>query len=629
MSNRLFDFLAPTGLGLVCLAIGLSLFQLWQPVVGFFPPGIIPLEKVFGLLPATYFRPAHLAWVLVLGLFYYPLGEKIGQRLLDLFLAFAVVWSVFRILKFDYQSLDHLLYGLSTPDFLAGLVIVLVTLEVARRSVGLIMTLVGLTFILYSLYGNYLPDVIASKGFSLERMVRFQIFTNAGLFGAPLGIAAGAVFGFVLFGAFLQSTGAGKFLIDLSFALAGRYRGGPAKASVIASAAMGSISGSAIANTVTTGSLTIPMMKQLGYTPSQAGGIEASASTGGQIMPPIMGAGAFIMAEFTNTPYSEIVWMSLIPALLYFSSVLLYVHLMAVKAGFKAGKSAVSAWVTIKEGVHFVLPLGLITWLLLQNYSPVLVGVSGCLAVVIASFLRSHTRVTLRGILDALKGGALLAVPISSACAVAGIVVGVIGQTGIGLQFTESVVSLSSGYLWLALILVAIAALVLGMGLPATASYIVLSVMTGPALQELGLALITAHMIIFWLAQTSNVTPPIALAAFAGAGVAGAPPMKTAVEAFKLSNGLFVIPFLMAYTPLLFVDELAWLDVAGAAAGGFVLIIMLAVFLERFAFCRLNRLELFLVPVCIVLIVFPATYTKLFGAALAFGLMIFNWKRAT
>ena len=629
MSNRLFDFLAPTGLGLVCLAIGLSLFQLWQPVVGFFPPGVIPLEKVFGLLPATYFRPAHLAWVLVLGLFYYPLGEKIGQRLLDLFLAFAVVWSVFRILKFDYQSLDHLLYGLSTPDFLAGLVIVLVTLEVARRSVGLIMTLVGLTFILYSLYGNYLPDVIASKGFSLERMVRFQIFTNAGLFGAPLGIAAGAVFGFVLFGAFLQTTGAGKFLIDLSFALAGRYRGGPAKASVIASAAMGSISGSAIANTVTTGSLTIPMMKQLGYTPSQAGGIEASASTGGQIMPPIMGAGAFIMAEFTNTPYSEIVWMSLIPALLYFSSVLLYVHLMAVKAGFKAGKSAVSAWVTIKEGVHFVLPLGLITWLLLQNYSPVLVGVSGCLAVVIASFLRSHTRVTLRGILDALKGGALLAVPISSACAVAGIVVGVIGQTGIGLQFTESVVSLSSGYLWLALILVAIAALVLGMGLPATASYIVLSVMTGPALQELGLALITAHMIIFWLAQTSNVTPPIALAAFAGAGVAGAPPMKTAVEAFKLSNGLFVIPFLMAYTPLLFVDELAWLEVAGAAAGGFVLIIMLAVFLERFAFCRLNRLELFLVPVCIVLIVFPASYTKLFGAALAFGLMIFNWKRAT
>ena len=629
MSNRLFDLLAPTGLGLVCLAIGLSLFQLWQPVVGFFPPGIIPLEKVFGLLPATYFRPAHLAWVLVLGLFYYPLGEKIGQRLLDLFLAFAVVWSVFRILKFDYQSLDHLLYGLSTPDFLAGLVIVLVTLEVARRSVGLIMTLVGLTFILYSLYGNYLPDVIASKGFSLERMVRFQIFTNAGLFGAPLGIAAGAVFGFVLFGAFLQTTGAGKFLIDLSFALAGRYRGGPAKASVIASAAMGSISGSAIANTVTTGSLTIPMMKQLGYTPSQAGGIEASASTGGQIMPPIMGAGAFIMAEFTNTPYSEIVWMSLIPALLYFSSVLLYVHLMAVKAGFKAGKSAVSVWVTIKEGVHFVLPLGLITWLLLQNYSPVLVGVSGCLAVVIASFLRSHTRVTLRGILDALKGGALLAVPISSACAVAGIVVGVIGQTGIGLQFTESVVSLSSGYLWLALILVAIAALVLGMGLPATASYIVLSVMTGPALQELGLALITAHMIIFWLAQTSNVTPPIALAAFAGAGVAGAPPMKTAVEAFKLSNGLFVIPFLMAYTPLLFVDELAWLEVAGAAAGGFVLIIMLAVFLERFAFCRLNRLELFLVPVCIVLIVFPASYTKLFGAALAFGLMIFNWKRAT
>ena len=626
--NRVLGFLAPTGLGVLCLAVGLSIFQLWQPIVGFFPAGFVPLESIFGLLPATYFRPAHLAWILILGLLYYPVGPKYLHKLLDLTLLVAVLGSAYRVLLFDYQSLDHLLYGLSFLDYLAGLIIVGVALEVARRSVGIVMTLVGLFFIAYALYGNYLPDVVASKGFTLERLVRFQVFTNAGLFGAPLGIAAGAVFVFVLFGAFLQTTGAGKFLIDLSFSLAGRYRGGPAKASVIASAAMGSISGSAIANTVTTGSLTIPMMKKLGYTPSQAGGIEASASTGGQIMPPIMGAGAFIMAEFTKTSYSDIVWMSLIPALLYFVSVLLYVHLMAVKAGFKGSIADSSAWTTFKEGIHFLLPLALITGLLLQNYSPVLVGVCGCIAVVAASFLRSHTRVDLDGIVEALNRGALLAIPISAACAVAGIVVGVIGQTGIGLQFTESVVSLSGGYLWLALLLVGIAALVLGMGLPATASYIVLSVMTGPALQELGLALITAHMIIFWLAQTSNVTPPIALAAFAGAGVAGAPPMKTAIEAFKLSNGLFVIPLLMAYTPLLLLDDLGWVDALLAGFNALVLIVLLAIVLERFAFCVLQRNEILLSLVSMILVVSPNMVLKCIGLSLAVVLLTINYKKA-
>ena len=280
------------------------------------------------------------------------------------------------------------------------------------------------------------------------RFLRGQVYTVR-----RSGLPRGAVYSFVLFGAFLQVTGAGKFLIDLSFAAAGRFRGGPAKASVLASAAMGSISGSAIANTVTTGSLTIPMMKQLGYRPHEAAGIEAAASTGGQIMPPIMGAGAFVMAEFTKTSYSTIVWMSLLPALLYFTSVLLYVHIMAAKAGFKGMTNTTGAWAVMRQGAHFLLPLALITALLLWNYSPVLVGVSGCAAVVLASLLRHHSRVSLSAVADALYQGARLAVPISVACAVAGIVVGSIGQTGVGLQFTESVVGLSNGQLWLALIL--------------------------------------------------------------------------------------------------------------------------------------------------------------------------------
>jgi TRAP transporter 4TM/12TM fusion protein len=611
------------------LAVCLSLFQLWQPLVGFLPVGTLPFESVLGQQPATYFRPIHLAWILALGFTVYPIAKDTSPaRLVDLLAMIFVLWSSGRVLSFDYQSIDHLLNGLQTADFTAGLILIIACLEMARRSVGPVMMWVGLVFLLYGAFGNLLPDVLATKGFSFERIVRFQVFTGAGLFGAPLGIAAGAVFSFVLFGAFLQVTGAGKFLIDLSFAAAGRYRGGPAKASVIASAAMGSISGSAIANTVTTGSLTIPMMKKLGYKPEEAAGIEAAASTGGQIMPPIMGAGAFVMAEFTKTSYGDIVWIALVPALLYFLSVLLYVHVLAVKGGFKGMQGQAGAWRVLIDGLHFLLPLALITVLLLRNYSPVLVGLAGSAAVLLASLLRTHTRIGLRQLVEGLRQGAMLAVSISVACAVAGLVVGTIGQTGIGLQFTESVVALSGGYLWLALILVAIAALVLGMGLPATAAYIVLAVMTGPALQELGLALITAHIIIFWLAQSSNVTPPIALAAFAGAGVAGAAPMASAVEAVKLASGLFVIPLMMAFSPLLLSAEFGWSGVLMAAVVTGLLMLMLVMVLQQFLFAPvsfLNRAMALLAAACLV---YPSMPSRLVGGVLALALMVVNRQKA-
>ncbi len=608
----------------IALAALLSIYQVWQPLVGFLPPGALPFDNILGLQPATYFRPTHLTWILCLGYLVYPLPGRL--RWLDYGVMALLAWACWRVLIFDYQGLDHLLYGLQSADFAAGVMLLAAALEMARRAVGPVMMAIGAVFLLYGMFGNFLPDVVATRGFSLERIVRFQVYTGAGLFGAPIGIAAGAVFSFVLFGAFLQVTGAGKFLIDLSFAAAGRFRGGPAKASVLASAAMGSISGSAIANTVTTGALTIPMMKKLGYRPEQAAGIEAGASTGGQIMPPIMGAGAFVMAEFTKTPYGDIVWMSLVPALLYFFSVLLYVHLMAVKAGFTGMRDATGAWQVIKDGVQYLLPLVLITVLLLWNYSPVLVGVAGTAAVLLASMLRAHARIGPAQVVEGLYRGALLAVPISVACAVAGVVVGTIGQTGVGLQFTESVVAMSQGYLWLALALVAVAALVLGMGLPATAAYIVLSVMTGPALQELGLALITAHMIIFWLAQTSNVTPPIALAAFAGAGVAGARPMRSAVEAFKLANGLFVIPLMMAFSPLLLAAGNGWAEVLPAALVTLLLVVMIAVTLERFAFTRLAGAWPLLSGLAAAALLIPLQWTRLCGALLAVVVLVINYR---
>lgn len=528
-------------------AIALSIFQIWQGITAD--------------LSAPVFRPVHLSWVLILVFLTIPLVKSqqstvlyLTGRCIDIFFIAAITWASYNIVSFDYDDIMFLMDGLTLLNQVSGLIIIVLLLEATRRTVGMVMVLIAVVFLAYAIFGNVLPNSFASKGFSIEEIIRFHIYSTNGIYGAPLAIAAGVVFIFVLFGAFLQVTGAGKFFIDASFSIAGKYRGGPAKASVLASAALGSISGSAIANTVTTGALTIPMMKKLGYKPEQAAGIEAAASTGGQIMPPVMGAGAFVMAQFTGIPYSEILLVSIAPAILYFACTLLYVHLMACKLGLKGMDVTEKISVVLKDGWHFLVPLIFITSLLLMSYSPILVGIAGCVAILVAAMCRKHSRITISVLFQGLKEGALLALPISVACGTAGIVVGVVGQTGIGLQFTQFLIALSGGYLWSVLGLIAIAAVILGMGLPVTAAYIVLSIMAVPSLTELGVGLLAAHMIVFWLSQTSNVTPPIALAAFAAAGIANTSPMKAAVQAFKLAQGFFIIPIMMAFSGLIWME---------------------------------------------------------------------------
>lgn len=528
-------------------AIALSVFQIWQGILA--------------NLSAPVFRPIHVSWVLALVFLVYPLFSDrkpfaiyLLGRILDLLCVALTCWASTQIALFDYDDISFLLDGLQSLDQAAGIVLILLLLEATRRTVGLVMVLIAVLFLVYAMFGDVLPDNVASKGFSVEEIIRFHIYSTNGVYGAPLAIAAGVVFMFVLFGAFLQVTGAGQFFIDMAFSVAGKYRGGPAKASVIASAALGSISGSAIANTVTTGALTIPMMKKLGYKSEQAAGIEAAASTGGQIMPPVMGAGAFVMAQFTGIPYSEILIVSIAPAILYFACTLLYVHLMACKLDLQGMTQTEKIATVLRSGWHYLVPLILITVLLMMSYSPVLVGVIGCASILLAAMTRKHSRISVKLFLEGLKEGALLALPISVACATAGIVVGVVGQTGIGLQFTQFLIAMSGGYLWSALALIALAAVILGMGLPVTAAYIVLSIMAVPALMDFGVTLLAAHMIVFWLSQTSNVTPPIALAAFAGAGIANASPMRSAVQAFKLAQGFFLIPAMMAFSGLIWVE---------------------------------------------------------------------------
>ena len=612
-NRKLADFLT---LIAAFVAIVFSIFQLWQ--------------SISAHLSAPVFLPLHLSWVLVLVFLAYPLcrDEQHEQwyvlgRVIDLGLMVIICWATWRIAQFDYDDISFLLDGLTMEDQIAGVVMIIALMEATRRTVGIVMVLIAVIFLAYALFGNVLPANIASKGFSLEEIIRFHIFSTNGVYGAPLAISAGVVFIFVLFGAFLQVTGAGQFFIDMAFAVAGKYRGGPAKASVIASAALGSISGSAIANTVTTGALTIPMMKKLGYKAEQAAGIEAAASTGGQIMPPVMGAGAFVMAQFTGIPYSDILLVSIAPAILYFMCTLLYVHLMACKLGLEGMTVTEKMRVVLMNGWHFLVPLVLITLLLLLSYSPVLVGVAGCVAILAAAMLRKATRIDWRDFFEGMKQGALLILPISAACATAGIVVGVVGQTGIGLQFTQFLIAMSGGYLWSVLALIALAAVILGMGLPVTAAYIVLSIMAVPALMKLGVSLLAAHMIVFWLSQTSNVTPPIALAAFAGAGIANASPMRSAVQAFKLAQGFFLIPAMMAFSGLIFLDESIWHFVVSIIAT-ITLFVAFAGGIEGRLVQKLTWLERAILLVMALIVLFSSDIVRLLAMCVVIVITVIN-----
>ncbi len=599
------------------IAVALSMFQIWQ--------------GISSTISATYFRPIHLCWVLILIFLHYPLITNrknhlyLVGRVIDLALCGLIVFAAYRMLIFDYNDINHLFYGLQLPDMIAGCSLILLLMEGCRRTVGWVMVLIAVLFLSYSAFGDLLPSGFAIKSYSLQELIQFQIFSANGIFGSALGIAATTVFIFVLFGAFLEVTGAGKFFIDLAFSIAGKYRGGPAKAAVLASAGLGSISGSAIANTVTTGSITIPMMKKLGYKPEQAAGIEAAASTGGQIMPPIMGAGAFVMAQFTGVPYSEIMLASIAPAILYFFCTLLYVHLMACKLELKAVSRTEAVMSVMKDGAHHLIPLALITTLLMMAYSPLLVGVAGCAAILVTAALRKHSRIGLKKFIEGMKNGALMALPISAACGAAGIIVGVVGQTGIGLQFTQFVMDFSGGYMLIALGLISLVALVLGMGLPVTAAYIVLAVMAVPMLSDFGLPLLTAHLIVFWLSQTSNVTPPIALAAFAGAGVANANPMKSSVEAFKLAGGLFIIPIMMAYTNLVNSDASA-MDLGFSIVQTLTIIIAVAIFIEGYLLRPLTAVERLLAFFTIPLVMLNPFGVGFLGIIIMLGLIVIQWK---
>ena len=628
------------------VAVSLSLFQLYTA-------GIQPL----GLF---YQRPAHLAFVLVLAFLIFPVFGQTRPRgllgwVIDSGLIVAGFFSGFYII----WNLDEIIARAgwwTQTDIIVGILCTLAVLEASRRAVGLGMTIIGAVVIVYALagprgalpgIGEWMPGILSHRGANTDRLVGQLYLGQEGIFGLPLGVAATFVFMFVLFGAFLEKTGAGKFFIDLAFAATGRKPGGPAKAAVIASAGMGSISGSAIANVVTTGAFTIPLMKRLGYKPKQAGGIEAAASTGGQITPPLMGAGAFLISEYTQVPYIEIVLVSIFPAILYLGTVYLFVHILAMKQGMR-GLSPTELPIVrnvLKAGWQFIVPLVLLVWLLVNNISPMRVGFWAILSVIGVAGLRgawalyadgpmTGTRIKdsvmrgLRMIFESLELGARNAVAVSIACAVAGIIVGVVGLTGLGLKFSSMMISLSGGNIVIALGLVLIASLVLGLGLPVTASYIVLIVLVGPALHnEFGIPLLIAHLVVFWYSQDSNVTPPVALAGFAGAAVAGAKPMETSVQAWKFAKGLYLIPLFMVFNPEIIyggpISHVLWT--------GFTAILGLVAFaavIEGWLFGRMDAASRLVAIPAIIALFWPDFTVEAVGAGVLLVILAVNWLNA-
>ena len=612
------------------VGIALSLFQLYAA-------GVQPLGLFFQ-------RPIHLGFILVLCFLIYPVTRNRPRG--------ASGWAVDGLLILGGvlvgfwvpSNIDAIANAIfpRTQDVVVGVITALLVLEASRRAIGPTITVIGAVFVVYAFAGNrgelpfladWMPGILNHRGYSLDRLASQLTLGAEGIYGIPLGVAATFIFIFVLFGAFLEVTGAGKFFIDLAYATTGRQRGGPAKAAVIASAGMGSISGSAIANVVTTGAFTIPLMKKLGYRPAQAGGIEAAASTGGQIMPPLMGAGAFLISEFTRTPYIDIVLISIFPAFLYFGTVYLLVHIAAVKRGLEGlpSEELPRARTVLAEGWHFLLPLGVLVWLLVAGYSPMRVGYYAILAVVASAVLRALfifvqagptmaggvalARTGLAKLLEALELGARNAVAVSVACALAGIIVGVVGLTGLGLKFSAMMIAFSGGNMLLALLLVVIASLILGMGLPVTAAYIVLIILIGPALtEEFGIPLLVAHLVVFWWSQDSNVTPPIALAGFAGAAIANAPPMETSVQAWKFAKGLYLVPLFMVFNEPIIVGG----PVPLVLWNGLIAILALTAFaavLEGHLFAPMPLWARLLAAAGVVAVFWPSLPVEVVGAA--------------
>jgi len=508
----------------------------------------------FGLVSSESNRGFYLMLTSVLVFLLYPALPTSPKTRPSLFDA---VWVIAAVVSVGYwmdQYVDYAVNRVSDPnqwDFWMGVTGIVVMLETSRRVLGITIVLIAIAFLAQLYFGKYLPGKLAHSGLDVTRIVEFTFSTQEALFGVVATTFATFVFPFMIFGAFLEASGAGQFFMELGTAVAGRWRGGPAKIAVITSALFGSISGSSVANVVSTGTFTIPLMKRIGFQPHHAGAIEAITSTGGQFMPPIMGAGVFILATLTETEYLKIALMNVIPAFLFFFFLLFMVDLQALKSGLKGldDEDIPSVRAVLARGWHYVIPLVVVLGLLFNGYSPDFGAFWGTVSAFLLSFRRKDTWMGPRKVIAALITGAHNNTSAGAAIGTLGVIIGGIVLSGLGLKFSAVLIEFAGGSLFFTVVLVTIISIIIGMGSSTTGSYIILAVVAAPALIQLGVPEIPAHLVVFYAACLSNITPPVCVSAFAAAAIASADPMKTGFAALKFGVTLVLIPFSFVYAP--------------------------------------------------------------------------------
>lgn len=590
----------------------------------------------FGAPEAMMHRSIHLLFTLVL-IFLVGMtgGEKqsrgkIGFDTLLLLLTFLSIGYLF--VNYDYVVTRYpYVHPVSLWDFVMGVIVTLILLEASRRVIGWALPITAAVFLLYALFGNYLPGLMRHTGFSMETVIDQLYLTTEGIFGIPLGVSATYVILFVIFGAFLEESGTGQFFTDFASSLVGGAKGGPGKISVVSSGLFGTISGSAVANVMVDGWLTIPLMKKAGFKKDFAAAVEATASTGGQIMPPVMGAAAFVMAEYTGIPYLQICIHAAIPALLYYFALFMAIHFEASRTGLLGvpkEERPILRSVMMTKG-HLFVPLAVIVYFMVAGYTPMYACIYATLSVFVVALLRAETRMGPKKILKALEFGAKNMLPVAAACACAGVIIGVINLTGLGLKFTSLILFIAGDSLIPALIFTMFAGIVLGMGLPTTAAYIVQAALLIPALIKLGVPVIAAHLFVFYFAIISAITPPVAMAVYAAAGISGSNLWRTGLEAMRIGATGFIVPFMFVYGPsLLMIGSTT--TIVTTIISSSIGVVALSAGLMGWFLKEATWLERVLLVAGALLLIKPGLFTDAVGLLLLIGVILLQkyWHRS-
>jgi len=545
-----------------------------------------------GLLPTSIHRAVHLTFAIVAVFLLYPGRKDLDKSRIPwydwILAAMSAIGTGYIV--FFFNDIARRGAEVQPHEIWLGIMTILLVLEAGRRVVGKVLPTLSILFLLYCYFGRYMPFMFMHRGYSINRIIQHMYLTQEGIFGVALGVSSTFVFMFILFGAFLSKSGGARFFNELALAIAGHSPGGPAKVAIVASGLLGTINGSSVANVATTGAFTIPLMKKVGYKPEFAGAVEACASTGGQLMPPIMGAGAFIMSEFLGISYLRIAAAAIIPAALYYSALFVAVHIRARDKNLEglARELLPDLKDVLKKDGHLVLPLVVIIAMLLNKFTPLAAAFWGIISVVAVSMLRSHTRMGLKDIFDALEEGARSALGVALACALVGFIVGTSSLTALGLTISNNIIDIARGYLFPTLLLSMVACLILGMGLPTTANYIVTSTMIAPALIKMGVLPLAAHMFVFYFGIMADLTPPVCLAAFTGAGIAGGNPSATGFTATRIALVAYLIPFSFIYTPVILLEGAAFTPLAILIIASVAGVVGIAAALQGWMFTRLN-----------------------------------------